>query len=343
MKLFKILILIAISWGMEGRVYSQNIYWIGFVDKSGTTFSVNHPEEFLSSRAIGRRLKQNINITSEDLPVSNPYVDSLKKYGATIHFTLKWPNGAVIAATDEQLQNINKLALVNGIKLIFDATIMSSQTPMEYLPKTSNQNRDQASKYGYGQSAIEMVKGNYLHDLGYTGKNMLIAVIDAGFYHANIAAELQPSFANGRIIVSKDFVTSEGNIYEEFEHGTNVLSVMASNTPTTYIGTAPLASYLLLRSENVNSEQLLEEYTWAKAAEFADSAGTDIINSSLGYTTFDAADQNHSYSDLTGTITPISKACSIAASKGILILMPQATMVTKNGITSMLRPTAMAF
>lgn len=322
MKICTFILLIAISLGLAGGVFSQNLYWVGFPDKFGTSYSVNHPEEFLSNRAIARRIKQNIAVTTEDLPVSKQYLDSIELTGSTIRQQLKWLNGVVVEASPIQLEKIEQLSMVSEVRLIFDSTAATSSSDFGYLPKVSQQFTEQAStsEYGYGFKAINMVNGIPLHSLGYTGNGMLIAVIDAGFFHANQAAEIQPSFSGGRIVASKDFVTSGGDLFEESEHGTNVLSLMASNDSTTFVGTAPLASYLLLRSENVQNEQIIEEYTWAAAAEFADSAGADVITSSLGYTTFDVASQNHTYSDLNGNTTPVSRACSIAASKGILVV-----------------------
>ncbi len=322
MKFSKFLLLIAIGLGLAGGVMSQNSYWIGFPDKLGSSYSADHPEKFLSERAIARRTKQNIAITPEDLPVSSQYLDSLKKTGVTIQFTLKWLNGAVVKATPDQLHRIEQLSIIAELKQIFDSSATSSPTESTHLPKISKNYIERASTndYGSGNEAISMIDGTFLHSIGFTGNGMVIAVIDAGFYHANQVEELQPSFSNSRILDCKDFVSPNQNVFDDNEHGTNVLSIMAANEPNTFIGTAPMASYLLLRSENVQIEQIIEEYTWAAAAEFADSAGADIINSSLGYTTFDVEAQNHSYSELNGNTTPISRACSIAASKGILVV-----------------------
>ncbi|MCX7728664.1 MAG: S8 family peptidase, partial [Bacteroidia bacterium] len=61
------------------------------------------------------------------------------------------------------------------------------------------------------------------------------------------------------------------------------------------------------------------EYDWIRAAEFGDSVGTDIITSSLGYTTFDNSSYNHTYSMLDGKTLAISKAATMAARKGIFV------------------------
>ncbi|MBL4586814.1 MAG: S8 family peptidase, partial [Flavobacteriales bacterium] len=76
----------------------------------------------------------------------------------------------------------------------------------------------------------------------------------------------------------------------------------------------------LLRTEDAATEFPIEEDYWVAGAEFADSAGADIINSSLGYTTFQDVAYNHSYSDMDGNTTRAAIGADIAASKGILVV-----------------------
>jgi subtilisin family serine protease len=99
-----------------------------------------------------------------------------------------------------------------------------------------------------------------------------------------------------------------------------VLSTMGAKKSRKIFGAAPDADYILLRTEDVFSENLIEEYMWVCAAEFADSSGADIINSSLGYTTFDDSLQNHTYEDMDGETTPISIGAGIACNKGIIVV-----------------------
>lgn len=55
------------------------------------------------------------------------------------------------------------------------------------------------------------------------------------------------------------------------------------------------------------------------AAEFADSAGTDLISSSLGYMQFDDPQFDHTYNDFYKNTTMISRAATFAAKKGIIV------------------------
>ena len=173
--------------------------------------------------------------------------------------------------------------------------------------------------YGYSYNQLALHGANKMQDLGFRGQGIDIAIIDAGFFRANELHALEDVFNEGRILSTRDFVNGGESVYEDHQHGTMVLSVIAGSIDGEFKGAAPLASFHLLRSEDVGSETLLEEYNWIAAAEYADSVGVDIINTSLGYTTFDDTLQNHTYADLDGNTTVIAKAADIAASKGILL------------------------
>jgi hypothetical protein len=116
---------------------------------------------------------------------------------------------------------------------------------------------------------------------------MTIAIIDAGFWYADTIHAFDSLWINNQILGTKDFVNPGGNVFREYPHGMEVLSTIAANLPGQIVGTAPKAKFWLLRSEDAATENLIEEYNWASAAEFADSVGVDVINSSLGYTVFD--------------------------------------------------------
>jgi hypothetical protein len=158
-----------------------------------------------------------------------------------------------------------------------------------------------------------------MHQQGFTGKGMLIAVLDAGFPAANTVSVFDSARAENRISTGFDFVDNNNQIFDDHPHGTYVLSCMASLVNGQIIGTAPHASYVLIRTEDAPTEHIIEEYNWVAGAEFADSVGADIINSSLGYTQFDDPSQNHTYQDMDGDHTIAAFGADIAASKGIFV------------------------
>jgi len=178
------------------------------------------------------------------------------------------------------------------------------------------------NNYAYGPSfnQIDMINGIPLHEAGYTGEGIWIGVFDGGFSFVQEDASLQTLLASDRVLGTKNFVDGNDDVYQRSTHGSYVLSTMAGFLEDSLVGTAPDASYLLCITEDVLIERRIEEANWAVAAEYADSVGVDLINTSLGYTFFDVEDENHTYEELDGNSTLITRASNIAASKGILIV-----------------------
>jgi serine protease AprX len=297
--------------------YPPGRYWVSFTDKNHNAFDLQHPEEFLSIRALQRRQDQNISLIDNDLPVSQYYIDSLVHLGIPVVNTSKWFNSVTTGNIESwQVDILLQLEFVHQIQYI---------RPAETTKKTSlpgGQLYDMAGtfNYGLGQEQIAIHKGEKLHQMGYTGKGIHIAILDAGFNSADLLPAFYHLWDNNQILGSRDFVEPGSDIFQGHGHGTYVLSVMGSYIPGIMVGTAPDASFWLLRSEDTGSEYLIEEDNWISAAEYADSAGADIINTSLGYSTFDDINQNHDYQDMDGNTTRISVAADIAASKGMLLV-----------------------
>ncbi len=175
------------------------------------------------------------------------------------------------------------------------------------------------SLYGLSVYQIGLMNGQFLHNQNYKGQGMQIAVLDGGFYHADEYPAFDSLWANNQILGTRDFVDPTVSFFQTNYHGMSVLSCMGGNIPGQLIGTAPKASYWLIRSEDTDTEYLVEEDNWVAAAEFADSAGCDIISTSLGYYTFNDASMNHTYADMDGKTTRVTKGANIAFSRGMLV------------------------
>lgn len=315
--------IVAIFLFFTFQTSGQEKFFVSFNDKSGTPYSILNPEQFLSSASIQRRERQGISINETDLPVSPLYVQQLEGTGAKVLYSLKWFNGTVIETYGTEMANeIFNFDFVWEMVQIFEPGIKGSPMPEEdtYPIYTIIQNPDDYYNYGSSSTQIKMMEGHVLHNKGYRGEGMTIAVLDAGFYKANTMPSLQNLWDNGRVVFTRDIVNPKSDIFEEHSHGMLVLSVLSGEMPGQLIGSAPEANYILIRSEDANSEQIIEEYNWAAAAELADSLGADIINSSLGYYLYDAPWQSHSYLSMDGKTTPAAKAANFAGSKGILVV-----------------------
>jgi serine protease AprX len=318
-------LLLPAAWMHLSAQLAPDKYWIQFTDKHHSSYSTGQPEEFLSQRALERRTRQGLEVFEEDLPVSGFYVDSLEKLGLIILNRSRWFNSISVYSTDQELMDtLHRISFVASTGKISAASIPGMPTRTKF-PESADpapfQKSLSADLYQYGSSAgqIKMMKGEFLHNQSLTGEGIHIAVIDAGFLHANQVNALAPLFQSGQILGTRDFADGGFSVYEDHQHGTNVLSVIGGYLPGYLIGTAPSASFWLLRSEDAYSEYLIEEFNWVAAAEFADSAGADILNTSLGYNIFDNPLQNHQYDDMDGQTTLISRAAEKAADRGMLL------------------------
>lgn len=296
-------------------------YWLYFTDKSDVQEMLNNPSSFLSEKAIERRRLQGIAITESDLPVSPKYLEEIAHYELEIVTISRWLNAVAVRADKSLIPALEELSFVTKISSVRK---MQNVTGTIVLPNNSLPELalGDESYYGLGFNQIEMVKGDLLHDMGYKGEGIEIAVLDAGFQDANNHPGFASLFANGQVLGTRDFVDPdvEEVQYNQSSHGTSVLSVMAANDPGVMVGTAPEASYWLFRTEDSASETLVEEDYWLAAAEYADQVGVDIINSSLGYTVFDEGTGDHTYADMDGDTNLITIAADMAASKGILVV-----------------------
>lgn len=332
-KIFLLSAVILASTVMFAQV-SPNKYWVKFTDKNNSPYSINNPEEFLSQKAIDRRNTQGITVTDQDLPVNPDYITAVEDVGVTLLNISKWFNSITIYTTNPaHITTINGFSFVESVqKSVVNPNVTEGKFTKPFFENESyndipnneslkSSNSGQSYDYGQAFNQIDMLNGIALHDLGFDGAGMIIAVIDAGFLNADNISAFDYLWDNGKILGSKDFVNPNNpNIFGSHSHGTMVLSTMGAYLPGQMVGTAPQADYLLLRSEDGDTEYLIEELNWVSAAEFADSAGADVLNTSLGYTTFDDPAQNHTYADMDGNTTPITIGADIAASKGMVVV-----------------------
>lgn len=300
-----------------GKTY---MYRVELKDKCGTPFSLARPEEFLSPKSVARRVRQGLPVDSTDLPVSPEYVSAVSSEEVMVVSRSKWNNTLLVRSRrPESVDKLLSLPFVKNIKKVWTSpdSIGPVAPRMKYHTEFNRWDTVAQSYYGVTREQIEMIGGVRMHDQGFTGKGITIAVLDGGFMNA----DLIPCMQNVNIIGWEDFVVPKSkSIFKEMEHGTKVLSVMAVNEPYTFVGTAPDASYWLLRCEDEFSESLAEEDYWAAAAEFADSVGVDIISSSLGFHNFDDSSANYKYSQLDGLTSLVSHTASLLASKGMVLV-----------------------
>ena len=288
-------------------------YRISLKDKAATDYSLQKPEMYLSKKSIERRKRQGLEIDSTDLPVCKKYVDAIRKKGVHVLVTGKCDNFVTVSCNDSMLiAEIAGLPFVRSTERVWRGVAKRASERDSLINKPLRTD----SLYGPAITQIKMSHADRLHEAGFKGQGMTIAVIDAGFHNVDKIEAMK----NINILGTRDFVNPEADIYAESSHGMSVLSCMAMNQPNVMIGTAPEASYWLLRSEDEYSENLVEQDYWAAAIEFADSVGVDLVNTSLGYYSFDDPTKNYRYRDLNGHYALMSREAAKAADKGIVVV-----------------------
>lgn len=307
------------------QVKAQEDAWIFLKDKPNTTVFLENPLSMLSQRALDRRSKLNISIDAIDVPVDKTYYDQIKnEANISILGKSKWLN---VIHVQGEVTDINSLqsqfSFIDHIEFA-NKSINSNRKSKATRIVSNHHNKLQEMRtdfqYGQADTQIKMLKGDYLHAQGLTGEGQIIAIIDAGFPNVNTLAAFQRIRENNQILGGYNFADRNEDFYTRNSHGTHVLSSIAGYVENEFVGTAPDANFYLFITEIAESETVLEETLWVEAAERADSLGVDVINTSLGYTTYDNPNHSYNYQDMDGKTTFISRGAEIGASRGLLLV-----------------------
>lgn len=295
----------------------QYKYLVLFNDKNDSPYAVSQPLVYLSQRAIDRRFKQGITINESDLPPNPAYISAVEQTGATVIYKTRWMNGVLVKATETQKNTILGLSFVKGIE--FNRPLKQARSKNTFDKFEIEQTAD--LNYGDATAQIQLLGVNTMHNLGFHGENQLIAVLDDGFYNANTSACLQHLFTNNRVLKTYDFVDNDATVYAQGGHGTAVLSTIAGYIENQMISPAYEASFALFRTEDGPTETRLEEANWLFAAEMADSLGADVINTSLGYSTFDDPTEDYTTAQMDGNTALCTRAADLAAARGMVVVI----------------------
>ncbi|MDX2249831.1 MAG: S8 family serine peptidase [Bacteroidia bacterium] len=301
----RFLFLLSLLLFFGASVSAQENYWIFFRDKDPNSLPS------LSPRALENRIHQGIKVNFDDLPVRSFYQNQLTQAGIKPVFASRWLNAIYATLTPAQHEYVRSLPFVVSVS---PASSLRTNLTHSPLPQTANQ-----KQY---TSQLEMLGLDRLHRNGYTGKGVIIAVFDNGFSRVDSLEGFKAIFREKRLLATRDFVDGDDDVFEpcsQCGHGTQVLSVLATNLPGQLTGAAPEASYILIRTENSYEETKAEEALFVEAAEWADSLGAQIFNLSYGYRYFDPGEGDYSVADFDGNTAIITLAAEKAASRGIHI------------------------
>jgi subtilisin family serine protease len=325
-----LIILLLFTFSVE----AQNLnYLVSFTDKDNSPYSIDQPAEFLSARAIERRSNQQINISVEDLPVNLTYLQGIEAVGSvSVRETSKWFNAALIQALAGDAEALKLLPYVSSVEFIAPGNVggrVSNQLEVDSLSVFESD-----TLYQFEILDIPQMRAD-----GFIGENMLVAVMDGGFQGMPSVPAFSNLFSNNRVLMSYDFVGRTADVYQYTDHGTNVMSLLAAEqTGPDYAGIIPNANFILFVTEDINFEYRLEEYRWLIAAEKADSAGANVISSSMGYFIFDDPSMDYVEEDLNGLTSVISRASQKASTKGMLVVTSAGNLGFGNPFNTVLFP-----
>ena len=301
---------------------ATNIYWVQFTDKNDSPYSIDNPSEYLSQRALDRRARLGIEIDEYDIPVNPQYLQAVADCGAQLLNPSKWLNGVSVYTNSQAVVDaINQLEFVEVVRNCpnFPEAQRDKEIWLENEMKPSAANtRGSRGYYGGAETQVQQINADKLHELGYDGTGVYVAVLDGGFVGTPDQTCFDAMRNEGRLLGVRDFVYGSESVYSQSTHGTSCLSTMAAYDPNNMVGTAPKASYLLIHTEDGNGENIVEEYNWVSGAELADSLGVDVCSTSLGYIDFDMPQWDHHFPDYDGHTAPMTIGAEIAASRGII-------------------------
>ena len=147
-----------------------NRYMVFFDAKSESVYTLDKPEAYLSERAIERRIKYNIPVNIQDLPVNNHYIDALNSIDSVrVFYQTKWLNGVLIEAHESRIPEIEQLAFVTevefvapGQRLNYESVYKTSTT--EYLNQT-NETEELTNAI-----QNDMIGAGEMHTAGFSGQ-----------------------------------------------------------------------------------------------------------------------------------------------------------------------------
>jgi len=298
--------------------------WVFFADKENVEESLADPILIMTQDAIDRKILQGTPIDERDVPVNEAYITQIKDAtGINVFAKSKWMNCVYVQGTQDNIEALLDLSFVVDVEYanknlnLFPGVPTKDKFEIEKIETVG-----QRITYNYGEAAnqIEMLSGDYLHELDFAGEDMIIAVLDAGFPSVNTNPGFADMVNEGRLLGTYDFQARTTNIDGTSSHGTNTSSDIGGFLQDQFVGTAPQASYYFFVTEYTPTETPLEEAHWVEALERSDSLGVDVVNTSLSYKGYDDGSYTHTYEDLDGQTTFAARGGNLAFDKGMILV-----------------------
>lgn len=298
--------------------------WVFFTDKGVFTkedFNRKAASLSVSEKSTNRRSKVNKDkILFADLPVVQDYVDNVINSGGKLRRISRWLNAASFDFPISNIKQLESLPFVVEVKPLakFNRRDQSETTDIRIDDVQNMALSPDVLNYGLAQNQLEQIHIPPVHDLGYDGSGVTLAIFDTGYRKTHEA--FAQHYADGRVLAEWDFIFNDSNTANEGEdvsnqwnHGTYIWSTAGGLKDGSLYGPAYKANFILCKTEDVRSEAPVEEDNWVAALEWVDPLGADVVTSSLTYTDW------YTYSDFDGQTATITIAANTAAGLGIVI------------------------
>jgi hypothetical protein len=304
-------------------------YWIYFADKEDasllkhSSYQQQAQEAGLSERAVQRREKMGItSLSSQDLPVSEPYLSQLRNAGIVIDNTSRWFNSATAYLTDTQVKMISRFLFIKELEPV--RIFKRKELPKVESTFLKESVESANAKFAYGASIgqMELMNAVAVHNIGISGRGVLVGMIDTGYRWKEHEAMQKMKVIAEYDFIQKDTVTAnqEGDSPSQDSHGTSTMSLVGGYKEGQLVSPAFNANFMLAKTEYVPTETNVEEDNWVAAIEWMEMNGVDVVSSSLGYSDFDAGQKSYTYAEMNGQTATTSKAAAIAARNGVVVV-----------------------
>jgi hypothetical protein len=295
-------------------------YWVFLADKIDEA-AKTAPAVEVSERAKVRRSRRASTVRgAPDVPVAQRYVRALESLGAEPVVESRWLNAVSAWMTEEQVRRVARLPFVStvrpvGVLLPPEDTDGGASLP-HFGPVQRLGAPAQRLDYGPSFTQLDVIKAIPGLENGLSGSGVMLGIIDTGAGDLT-QTSISPIVSSGRLVGQRDFT---GFADDGSRHALAVLSIAAGFDPGQLIGPAYGAQLILARTEYTPTETNQEEDNFVAGIEWMESEGVDVVNISLGYSTFDPAEDSYVYEDMDGDTAITTRAADIAASLGVTVV-----------------------
>lgn len=315
---------VRVFFASAGETASARL-WIFFKDKGPASASekgaaLASARQTLNPRCAWRRGKVRDEarlVDEDDLDLFPAYLEKVRGQVTKIRTLSRWFNAVSVEATGYQLRALERTPFVSSINLV---SSFKRDDPPPSPSATSFpariSGRNIRTDYGPSLAQLEQIGVPELHELGYSGRGVIVCMLDTGFRKSHQA------FLNARLLAERDFVNGDGDVQQDLSdpndysdsHGTGTWSVLGGFSPGQLVGPAYGADILLAKTEIADDERPIEEDYWVAGIEWAESLGAEVVSSSLGYVDW------YTFADMDGRTAVTTRAANRAVSLGVVVV-----------------------